>query len=385
MKSNTYEMNYINENAIGSYDERRMKSFTSWYGATLTEGIGAVSVYGGLGDSWFGNSYDDITMGLEAMRKNKDCKAIVLFINSPGGQVTGLFDCCDYIKAVNAEKPVYAYVSGMACSAAYAIASSCSKVYLQKDAETGCCGCFANVVEMSEEGYKKEGFLHKVFRSKNAPKKNLSLITDEETSEAFQKSVDENGDRYLAYVADNRGIAVEKAEETFGKGAVVSADYALANGMIDGIISVEELMDEINNGTTSSSLAESEGEDMDITKMSAEEQATLFAQLCEANPSLVAERVEAAKKAENERVSALNELRNGSEAINAIVDAAVADGRSAEAIALDVIKAMKTEAPKANEEARKATLDAYAEGTEVVATPVAKSEDQLIEELVDRM
>ena len=119
---------------------------------------------------------------------------------------------------------------------------------------------------------------------------------------------------------------------------------------------------------------------MDITAMSAEEQATLFAQLCEANPSLIEERVEAARNAENARVTALNGLRNGSEAINAIVDAAVADGRTAEAIALEVIGAMNAEAARSNEQAREKALEALAQNTETVAVPSAKSEDEIMDE-----
>ena len=371
MKNNTYEATFTNVNAVEMFTERVEKIVSRWEGiAVNTDGRATVSVYGCLGSM----DYDCLTANLEMLKNNKDVKSVTLHINSPGGAVAGLFDCCDYIKSF--DKPINAYISGMACSAAYAIATSCDKVYSQQDAETGCCGCYAHPME---NDFEKMGLLHRVFRSKNAPRKNLSVITNEEEAEKFQASIDAMGEKYLQYVADCRGVSLEDAEKTFGQGASVSAEYALANGMIDGICSIEEV------ATTDSSLEEGEGEDMDISTMSAEEQATLFAELCNANPSLVAERVEAARAAETQRVSALNALRNGSEAINTLVDAAVTDGRTAESIAFDVIKAMNEDAKVASDMAREEALKALADNTETVAIPSAKSEDQLIKEMAERL
>ena len=376
-KQNRYEATFLNENAIGSFNERINKLVSEFIGVVIDDaGKATMSIYGPL----LPIDYDFITTNLESLKNDDEVKSIVLHINSPGGAVAGLFDCCDYIKSIG--KPIKAYISGMACSAAYAIASSCDKVYSQQDAETGCCGCYAHVLETADSTYEKMGFLSRVFRSKNAPRKNVSCITNEEEAKAFQAEVDAHGEKYLAYVAANRGVDIETAEQTFGQGASVTAEYALANNMIDGICSIEEME------TTSSSLhEEGEGEDtdMDITAMSAEEQATLFAQLCEANPSLLNERVEAAKKVEGERLAGLEALRNGTDAVNVIVDAAVTEGKNASDIAIDVIKAMQENPVQTHEETRTAKLDSLVEDTVVIAAPVAKSEDQLIDEMVSRM
>lgn len=378
-----YEPVFLNENAIGSFNERQGKLVSEWFGMSKNDGVACVSIVGGL----YSMDYDFLSAQLEAIEKDDEVKSVVLHINSPGGAVAGLFDCCDYIKSM--KKPITAYISGMACSAAYAIASSCGKVYAQQDSQTGCCGCYAHPVEPD---YKSLGLLHRVFRSKNAPRKNVSCVTDEKEAEAYQSEIDQLGDKYLAYVAANRGVDVETAEKTFGQGASVSAMYALANGMIDGICTIEdackpreESVCEPNEETTSCSQSESEGEDMDITSMSAEERRELFNALCEAEPSLVSERVEEAKRIENERVCGLNALRNGTDAVNVIVDAAVEQGKCANDIALDVIKAMRENPAPTHEEERKASLEGLVNDTTPVATPLVKSEDQLIEEMVGRM
>lgn len=366
-----YEKTFLNENAIGAYSERKNKLVAEFLGCTKgDDGVATVSVYGGL----YPIDYDWLTSCLEGLKADDAVEKVVMHINSPGGAVAGLFDCCDYIKSFG--KPITAYISGMACSAAYAIATACDKVYSQQDAETGCCGCYAHLVETSDDALKAWGFLTRVFRSKNAPRKNLSIVTNEEEAKAFQAEVDALGDKYLAYVAANRGVDVETAEKTFGQGASVTAEHAVEAGMIDGVCSIEQIpgASVTDEETTSSSLnEEGEGEDMDINSMSAEEQAALFAQLCEANPSLLEERVEEARRAEDERVSALDALRNGSEAVDAVVDAAVADGRCAADIALDVVKVMKDNPAPVSGEARTSAVKALADDTVDVGVPMSSS------------
>ena len=59
-------------------------------------------------------------------------RAILLDIDSPGGETAGCFDLSDYIYSVRGIKPVYAVANDIALSAAYAIASSASKVFRER-------------------------------------------------------------------------------------------------------------------------------------------------------------------------------------------------------------------------------------------------------------
>lgn len=359
---------FANADTVAQYPIRNMKRFAEslWNGSCSYDGLGVVYVYGALGngtfDSYFGTSYSDISRCLETQMQDESVKAVLIAINSPGGMVQGLMELCAYIKKCSAEKPIYAYIDGEACSAAYAIATSCNEVWSTMDSITGCCGCYAHVIEESEQAYKDAGFLHKVFRSKNAPRKNLSVITNEEEAKAYQDEIDHWGNEYLKLVASNRNIELKEAEKTFGQGAVVIAQYAIENKMIDAIGSIEECTSKL----IGSLISETEGDDMDITKLSASEQTELYAQLIGTNPSLVSEHDENVRTAERDRVKALESLRDGSDAVNALVDAAVADGKSAQEISLDVIKAMKDNKQPNAEDA----LKALGENTTVVETPL---------------
>lgn len=358
---------------------RSTQMYTDWGMSVLDNGTAVVPVMGVLGD-WMPYSY--ITGMIEKALKRDDINEIVLLIDSPGGAVAGLFDSCRFIEKASKKKKCTAYVTGMACSAAYAIATACDEIYMMEDAEVGSCGCYAHAVEYSDAYFEKEGFLHRVFRSKCSPKKNCSVITDEVEAEAFQEEIDALGEKYLRYVAKRRKCAYSDALENFGKGGVLMGEKAVAAGMVDGIKTLEELgIEEADEGSTksrksavkdgteinanenNSPLDGGEGDDMDINAMSEEQRRETFEALCSLQPDLTDSIVKSAKDEERKRILALGELRNGSAEVDAIVDSAVEDGRGAEAIAVDIVKAMKSAKDEVKDR-RKAELDSLAEDTD---------------------
>ena len=358
---------------------RSTQMYTDWGMSVLDNGTAVVPVMGVLGD-WMPYSY--ITGMIEKALKRDDINEIVLLIDSPGGAVAGLFDSCRYIEKASKKKKCTAYVTGMACSAAYAIATACDEIYMMEDAEVGSCGCYAHAVEYSDAYFEKEGFLHRVFRSKCSPKKNCSVITDEVEAEAFQEEIDALGDKYLKYVAKRRKCSYSDALKNFGKGGVLMGEKAIAAGMVDGIKTLEELgIEEADTGSTktnkvatedgteinatenNSPLDGGEGDDMDINAMSEEQRRETFEALCSLQPDLTDSIVKSAKDEERKRILALGELRNGSAEVDAIVDSAVEDGRGAEAVAIDIVKAMKSAKDEVKDR-RNAELDSLAEDTD---------------------
>jgi Periplasmic serine proteases (ClpP class) len=340
------------------------------------EGLAVLSVvgplnfhasYGLFGDKLC-SDYKSLMTQLEKMKEDESVKSVLLFINSPGGMADGMFEACDKIRELAEVKNVEAYIDEEACSAAYALAVSTNKVTASPSARTGCCGCYAEAWEQSEESLNKNGILTRIFRSKNAPMKNQSVITDEQAAKEYQARIDELGERYLNLCAERRGIT---EKEKFGEGRVVDAEYALANGMIDAIDTFENVLDRI-----SGSLEESEGEESvkveDFTKLSAEEQKDLMAQMCKANPELL----ESYRSGERDRIAALNAMKvEGCEAVNTLVDTAIADGKSAGDIALEAFNAYKDykAAKKAEQES---AINAMAEATQNTPTPAMKEKDE---------
>ena len=125
----------------------------------LTEdGIAVVPILGPLvtrGDwltSFLGASdYGEIAFAVEAALADPAARAVLLELDSPGGEVGGLFDLVDRLVSLReaAQKPLWAVASESALSAAFAIASVADRLYVTRTAEVGSIGVVAIHVDES--------------------------------------------------------------------------------------------------------------------------------------------------------------------------------------------------------------------------------------------
>jgi signal peptide peptidase SppA len=96
-----------------------------------------------------GDGYDAIESRVKAALADRGTRAVVLRIDSPGGEIAGCFECVRAIRAAAAAagKPVVAYADEMATSAAYALASAAEAVVLP---DTGCVGSVGVIIALTE-------------------------------------------------------------------------------------------------------------------------------------------------------------------------------------------------------------------------------------------
>jgi ClpP class serine protease len=128
-------------------------------GFTMTDGgIAIVPVLGPLvtrGDwltTLFGaTSYGKVAGAVEAAFAEPLVRAVLLELDSPGGEVGGLFDLVDRLASLRDEagKPLWAVASESALSAAFAIASVADRLYVTRTAEVGSVGVVAIHVDES--------------------------------------------------------------------------------------------------------------------------------------------------------------------------------------------------------------------------------------------
>ncbi len=71
---------------------------------------------------------DSFANDFQQALNNPAISNIILHIDSPGGMVTGVHECAEMIYQARGKKPMTAYVSGMAASAAYWLASAVMKL-----------------------------------------------------------------------------------------------------------------------------------------------------------------------------------------------------------------------------------------------------------------
>lgn len=126
--------------------------------------VAVVSVSGPLAQRawscWMfsGDGYDAIARRVGAALDDRDTRAVVLRLDSPGGEVAGCFEAVRSLRAMAraSGKPLVAYVDEMACSAAYALACAASEVVLPDTGMAGSIGVIM-AVESHAEALAAEG------------------------------------------------------------------------------------------------------------------------------------------------------------------------------------------------------------------------------------
>lgn len=159
-------------------------------------------------------SYEKITSQLHDAVNDSGIKAIMLDVDSPGGETHGLFELSDLIYSMRGTKPIYASADDSAYSAAYTIASAADKVFVTRTGGVGSIGVFALHQETAELD-KKLGvkFTYiKAGKKKTAGNPHEPLAKSAESD--IQNEVDRQAEMFIATVARNRGVSAEKVEAT---------------------------------------------------------------------------------------------------------------------------------------------------------------------------
>ncbi|NBB22585.1 hypothetical protein GVN20_24740 [Runella sp. CRIBMP] len=130
--------------------------------------MGAMSRYGDL--CAYGT--EDISSFILEANALDEITSIVLQIDSPGGDVNGTELLGDIVRT--SQKPVVAYVQGMAASAAYWVASQAREIIMESETSTevGSIGVLAVHVDASAF-YEKEGIKVTIIRSEGSDDKAL--------------------------------------------------------------------------------------------------------------------------------------------------------------------------------------------------------------------
>lgn len=105
--------------------------------------IGVVEVDGVIMDS------SSTIKKLLTAEKDKNIKAIILRVNSPGGAVGPTQEIYEEIRRIDAEKPIYASFGTVAASGGYYIGAAARKIFSPAGAMTGSIGVIMNFMDLS--------------------------------------------------------------------------------------------------------------------------------------------------------------------------------------------------------------------------------------------
>ena len=205
---------------------------------SVANGIAILPIVGSLVNrgAWIGASsglvsYEGIAAQLREAEADPDVRAVLLDIDSPGGEATGMFAAAKLVSAVNKTKPVVAFVNDVAASAAYGIASAASEIIVSPTSMVGSIGVVLTHLdrsgELEDRGVKPtliHAGAHKVDGHAFSP-------LSEAVRADLQAEVLKIYDQFVGLVAEGRaGRMTEQAIRTTEARTYLGAD-AIAQGL----------------------------------------------------------------------------------------------------------------------------------------------------------
>jgi signal peptide peptidase SppA len=216
--------------------------------------LGIVSIQGPLisgEDHWvhemYGvTSYGAIRDAVVAAADSPEVKQIVLDINSGGGAVNGVSDAGNIIAKINAEvKPVTTYSGGTMASAAYWLGSNAGEVYASDLSTVGSIGVLTAHKDISKalaaDGVKVTVLRAGKYKALSNPYEPLSA----EAEAQIQSQLDDAYKVFVGHVAQARGVSYDFADKNMAQGREFFGEKAKEAGLVDGILSFDELFDKI--------------------------------------------------------------------------------------------------------------------------------------------
>ncbi|HOI00613.1 MAG TPA: signal peptide peptidase SppA [Bacteroidales bacterium] len=166
-------------------------------------------------------------------REDEKVKAIVLRVNSPGGD--GLASEVIHREIILAKKakPVVASFGGVAASGGYYIACGADSIIASPNTITGSIGVFGVIPNMEKFFNQKLGLtFDRVMTNDHADFVGVNRPMNETEKAVLLKQVEDMYDDFIGHVSEGRGI--EKAMvDSIGQGRVWAGTDALRIGLID--------------------------------------------------------------------------------------------------------------------------------------------------------
>ena len=190
--------------------------------------VGVVELVGEI------NSSKDIREKLEKFTKDKNIKAIVVAIDSPGGAVGASEEIYKYIKEAGEKKPVVCSLGNMAASGGLYSSMGCKKVYTQAGTMTGSIGVILMLPNFKQV-MDKVGVQLNIIKSGALKDAGTPFREFTEVDKDFLQSVAmEAYLQFVTTVSNSRNIPIEKVKE-FADGRIILGETSVKLGLSDAI------------------------------------------------------------------------------------------------------------------------------------------------------
>ncbi len=196
-------------------------------------------LFGGSGDSMV----DKIKAQLDRAVKDSSVKAIVLRINSPGGEVTASDTIYHAVSKARESKPVVVYMDAVAASGGYYVACGATEIVASETTLTGSIGVIMQSIGY-DDLFEKVGVTTRTFKSGEF--KDILSGSREVTPrerELIDSLVMEMYDRFVGIVAEARDLPDAKLRAEIADGRVFTGGQAKRVGLVDSTGYIEDAYD----------------------------------------------------------------------------------------------------------------------------------------------
>lgn len=190
--------------------------------------------------AWIGNSsgqtsYEGIAAQIEAAVTDPAVRGVALEIDSFGGEVAGVFDLADRIRALGRQKPVWAFVAEHAFSAGYALASQANRILLPRTGAVGSIGVVVMHADLSGQLDQEGVRVTLVHAGSHKVDANPYQPLAPEVQDGIQREIEVLRFLFAETVAAGRGARLSQEAALATEAATFRGTEAVAMGLADEV------------------------------------------------------------------------------------------------------------------------------------------------------
>ncbi|MBI5743658.1 MAG: signal peptide peptidase SppA [Elusimicrobia bacterium] len=212
------------------------------------DAVGVVEIYGAISQGSSSRSWErgsqQIARKIAEVAAEKEVKAVVLDINTPGGSVGAVQEIYSVIRRAKLEtkKPFIARFGEVSASGGYYVASACDLIVAQPGTITGSIGVIFSVANfeglMKKVGFKSEAIKSGKFKDIGSPTREMTP----EERRLLQGMIDDSYAQFVAAVAEGRKMPEDKVK-LLADGRIYTGRQGLENGLVDKLGDLQDALD----------------------------------------------------------------------------------------------------------------------------------------------
>lgn len=185
---------------------------------------------------------DDIVRALRQASEDKDVKAIVLRVNSPGGQATASESMTHAVMQAREKKPVIVSMGDLAASAGYEMSCMANVIVAQPTTITGSIGVFGTIPNVGKLLNQKLGLhVDTVGTNRNANGLNIFRPLSPTAMAMMERNVEDFYKVFVGRVAEGRGMSYDAVHQ-IARGRVWTGVDAKRIGLVDTLGGIDLAM-----------------------------------------------------------------------------------------------------------------------------------------------